>query len=656
MKRPSIKDSYIVRFFAYLTHLFYRLLPFGLPGRLFTSYGAVDRAFRNSGIGRAIARAESGGGKTSRLLRRKLAYAMNQSLIIKGASAFWRLLCRCSMRTFGTLFVTMGAYSALMYWLFTVIWGSSVVSGLTLFWGIGFLAIGVLMLFSEVSLGYALSHSFFFGKLIVSALGVSDGGIRSVERKGQGGYVVAVPLGMALGAIGALTSPIWILVGFVALLLILMVLAIPEAGVVMLIFVTPFMGLLPKSELWPVLLIALPVVAFVGKLLRGNRAFHLEVQDMPVLLIAVLFLLSGFSFAGNGAWNGALLSTLTVIAYFLVVNLIATPQWMNRCRVALILSAALSAMLGIVQFILTAVSTAGTFDFVTVGASVHAGFHDRVTFGYFLAIAFPFAVSAFAAKNNRYRLFTGLAIVLIVAGTVVAYIPGVMLALLVELVVFVLLYYPYAFPFTLLGGGLAAFLSVLLPIRARDGIRAWLGTDYSGLAPYRASLDGLTERILFGGGEGVFGYGSGFSRLLFGLGYGGLERFSMYYTSAPVYAVVASLNFWSYRLLEGGIFGVILPAAFLFLLCQNCFSLMRRLPGESIKYFALTGVGLIAGMLTVNGFCYTWYDPAARMIFFIATAMIAADARSERAGRVVIPEDMATPGFAAEMEYYGAGL
>ncbi|MBR6726881.1 MAG: hypothetical protein IKM08_01690, partial [Clostridia bacterium] len=376
MKKPSIRDSYIVRFFAYLTHLFYTLLPFGLLARIFTSYSATDRAFRNSGIGRAIDRAEHGGGRTKRAVRRNIALAMNKSRISNSASAFWRLICGCSLRTFGALFLTMGIYSAGMYWLFSAIWESDVVSSINLYWGAGFIVLGIVLLFSNHSLGYALSKSFFFGKLVVAALGVSDGGVRTVQKVGQRGYVVAVPLGMALGAVGALTSPINLLMGFVALLLVLMILAIPEAGVVLLIFAAPFVGVLPGDDLWLIPLILIPFLAYFGKLLRGNRVFHLEIQDLPVLLMLLLFLLSGFSFAGEGSWRGALLSALLVAAYFLVVNLIATPNWMGRCRMALILSAALSSVIAIAQFIYGAVTAVGEFDYLAVGNAVRAGFAD----------------------------------------------------------------------------------------------------------------------------------------------------------------------------------------------------------------------------------------------------------------------------------------
>lgn len=654
MKRPDTGASYILRFFAYLSHVFCSLLPHSLLGRFFTSYSRTDRVFRRSAIGRGIRRAESGGGRARRSLRRNVALAMNKSLISNSAAVLWRVLCRCSLRTFGALFATMGAYTALMYWLFSAVWESNVVSTVNLFWGLGFALIGILLLFSDLSLGYALSKSFFFGKLIVSALGVSDGGIRTVERVGRAGYVVAIPLGMALGAIGALVSPLWLLAAFVVLLLVTMVLSIPESGVVVLIFAVPFVGFLPNNGFLLVSLTVLPFVAYFGKLLRGNRAFHLEVQDIPVLLMAFLFLLSGFSFAGQSVWRGALLAALLAASYFLFVNLIATPRWMSRCRMSLVLSAALSALVGIVQFLAEAVGSVNGFDLLTVGQTVTAGFSDRVSFSYFLLIAFPFAVMTFLSVGERYRLIIGLALTLIVAAAVMACVPSVLLAMAVMCIALFLLCRRNAVSVTLAGVGVGGFLAYLMPSRARDTVLGFLRADVAGLSPYASTLNGLAGRILFGG-EGVFDSGSGLSVLLFGLGRGGLERICVFYTAAPAEAMVHAMGFWTYRLLEGGVIGVLLPAAFLLMLSQNCFSLMRRSADGGKNTFALTGIALIVGLLLNSLFHYTWYDPSAMLMFFAATGMIVAEARGEWQSRVDPVDEMTEPGQAAELEYYGAG-
>ena len=124
--------------------------------------------------------------------------------------------------------------------------------------------------------------------------------------------------------------------------------------------------------------------------------------------------------------------------------------------------------------------------------------------------------------------------------------------------------------------------------------------------------------------------GAGISRLLFGIGNGGIERFCALYTTLPASVVTRSLNFWLYSLLEGGVIGVLLPAAFFFLLVQGCFSTLRLGVPKSHRYAAIAGVVMVCGVLILSVFRYSWYDPAALAFFFVATAMIGADTRYAR--------------------------
>jgi hypothetical protein len=163
----------------------------------------------------------------------------------------------------------------------------------------------------------------------------------------------------------------------------------------------------------------------------------------------------------------------------------------------------------------------------------------------------------------------------------------------------------------------------------------------------------LMGRIFFENGSGIFGKGAGLSRFLFGLGSGGVEQFCTLYTSLPPTRVAASLNFWSYRMLEGGILGVLLPAFFFFLLLQNCFSLMtlHRVIGKHTM--ALAGISAVVGVLVFSFFHYVWYDYATLVAFFLATALVAADARYQRAKEAILKRESMSDGSAAELEYYG---
>ena len=128
----------------------------------------------------------------------------------------------------------------------------------------------------------------------------------------------------------------------------------------------------------------------------------------------------------------------------------------------------------------------------------------------------------------------------------------------------------------------------------------------------------------------------------------------MLYTLTDSAMLCSSMNFWLYRLLEGGILGVLLPAAFLFLLCQNCFSLLASTKSREVQMSAITGVVLVVGVLIMSIFRYVWYDPAALLAFFLAVAVVTATARYERS-RMAHEEEEETNENVIEVEYYGKG-
>ncbi len=652
MKRESRhgwRSSYIVRLFAFVTQFVYSVISEGFLGRVFTSYKAVNEKFLASRIGSRPHRRRSKGVRVT--LRRNVATAMNRSLILRGGSALIQGLYRCSLRTIGLFLSTAGLYAALMYWLLSVIWGNDLVGAMSLFGGLSLLLVGVPMLFSDMSLGHALAKGAFFGKLMAAVFGVSDYVLRDIDRQGRNRYAVAVSLGMVVGAVSALISPFYLLAGAIGALVVLLVLSVPEAGVMLLIVFLPFAGFLPNGREWLIAAAVLPLVSYLGKLLRGNRSFHIELQDLPVAVMAVLFLLSGISIAQGGVWHTALTGALMACVYLFIVNVIATPRWLDRCRISLLVSATAAALLGGVQFII-AVVTGGWSSFAELGAAVHAGFADRTTFAYFLTLAFPFTLSAFVSVNRKYRFPAGFAMLTVAGAVLLTWVQSAMIAVVAMVLIFLLLHDRRTFPFVLVGTGLLPVVLAILPNRARTALFAAL-RENSGTAIARSlSAGSFAGQVFFENGVGLFDRSAGLARFFFGLGCGGIEQVCALYTTLPPAMISRSLNFWLYRMLEGGLLGVLVPAAFFFLLYQNGFSMLRCKVPKEHRFSAISGIVMTSGLLILSIFRYAWYDPAALAFFFIAAAIVAADARY---ARFRCPEEAPLPkdGSVAEFDYYG---
>lgn len=652
MKTKRMRESYVVRFFRFLTQFVYEALGAGALGRFFAAYHTSDGLFHRSRAGRFFERIERGGGRAYCLMRRNIALAIENSLLRRGVWHLVEVLLLSSLRTIGVFFLTAGTYSIIVYGLFLFVWNIDIVGAIQFYAGCAAVLMGIFLLFFDHSVGFVLRKSIFFRKIFVPLFGASEESLKDIPRVGRQSVYIAVPLGMLIGALSALTSPLYIIVGAVAAFVILSVLATPESGVLLLLLLLPFFGFLPNGTAWLVAAIALPMVAYLLKLLRGNRAFHMDVQDFVVLLLLLFTVLSGVSVAGRSAWYGALISALAISAYFFVVNVIATPRWLNRCRTALIISATVSALIGIVQFVLAAIEQLGDVPLSTLGETVCAGFVDRTTFAYYLIIAFPFALFAFLRGEKQHRLLSGLALVAILIATVLTWVQSAWIALAVMIVVFALIHERRFFPFILTLCLLTPTVYAFLPVRARSFILQLMRSNSSATFAKSVYAGEVASRIFFGSGEGLYSKQQGLLRLLFGLGNGGFEQICQIYVSTAPADTAASLNFWLYRLLEGGILGVLLPALLLFFMLQNCFSLLRM--GASTKKLMspTVGVAMVVGVLVHGIFRYAWYDYTALTVFFVAAALIGADARYQRRQREVDCAEKKSDGFSAQLDYY----
>ncbi len=627
------------RFFARLTDRFYKAVANSPIGRIFTAYPAAEQSFRESGT---VYLADLRRGKTAkRPLRRGMARAIDRSFLRRAVYLLINGICHCSLRTVGMFLLTSGAYSAIVTWLIASVWREGVPDAYMLFSGIGVALVGALLLFSEHSMAYVLEKGVISGWLLKGLMGLSDESLKDIPQKGKAQYAIAVPLGMAVGTLTAFTGPLYLLLALLAAVLVLAVLSVPESGIIVLLALAPFYGFVPHASLWLVLGAFLVLVGYCFKLLRGTRAFHMELQDLAVLLLLLFALSSAVSARGGGAAVGVITAVLLMALYFPVVNMFSTPHWLLRSRWALLLSATGASVLGIFQFVLAAVLAFGGHGeaaMAELGTAVCAGFSDHAVFAYFMVLAFPFALHAFIRSKRQYRLASGFACVAIAAAITLSWVQSAWIALAVEIVVITLLCKRYTLPYFVGGGAIGVGGWFLLPAvwRQRIGLTLRQTADISSV---RTDVAGeLAARLFFENEGGFFGRGAGMLRLLFGLGHDGLEAVCVLYTALPHEEVLSSFNFWLYRLAEGGIVGVILPAALFFLVLQNCFSLMRRATDVRSAVAPVSGVALICGVLTMSLFRYSWGDPAALLLFFMAIALVGADARNRRSfERAMVP-------------------
>lgn len=632
----------IGRFFAFLTDRVYHAVSAGPLGRLFGSYERADRYFHKT----ALVRAAHPPRRRYQTVtaRGRIAAAMEKSVLRRGAYGLMQGFLRCSLRTVGSFFLTSGIYSALISLLVAVVWQERAPNGFYLFLAFAVTLFGGMLLFSDRSVGYAVYTGRLTGTLLHDSLGVSSDAMREIPEIGKSMCAVAVPLGMLFGSITAFTGPFYPFLVLLLSVLMLVILTTPEAGILIALLSAPFAGLLPHAALWLALLVVVSGLGYLGKLLRGTRAFRMEIQDFALLLLLVGMLLTGVSAAGGSAIRTTALCAVLILCYFPAVNILATPTWLLRCRWGLLFSATATALMGIIQFVLsliTALQGTRGVSMEALGGAVRAGFSDNGMFAFFMVIAFPFTLHAFMrAKSAAHRTTAGFSCVSVLAATVLTWAQSAWLALLIEIVVLALVCKKQSFPYILIVALLLPIVLLVIPDAYRVAFFAFLR---SGNMTEGGALAG---KVLFSGGEGFFGVGESVKHILFGFGVGGLDRIGVLYGISGT----GNLSFWWTRFFEGGLLGVLLPAIFLFFLLQNCFSILPHGPKTQSAVAPASGIAMVTGALLLFLFVDAWQDPAALLLFFLLCAILTADARHRRILHVR-PENIVQNAAFAEIEF-----
>lgn len=638
----------IGRFFWRISRLIYHLIAASPIGRLFASYGACNSAI--TGQRRREKRKARSRAVRRYTVRRALACAMEQNVLSRALRKMLASLTLCSLRTYGFFFTVAGAVWISLYGVSLFVSLGSVVGWVHFVSGGISLSVGILLLFSDRSIGATLRQNSLLGALLIRVLGVPDDLMKQAKERGTQHYLFASLLAFFVSALGLLIAPPAILAIAACLLLAMMVLSVPEAGLILALFFLPFSKLLVGSDAITAAFLALAVIGYVGKLLRGNRFLRIELQDMPVLLMLLVFFLSGYSVA-KGVWGTVLLFLLLALSYLVAANAMCTPQWFVVGRLTLTVSASLACFVGIGQFLL-ALLTSGDLAGVNVsafGKYVTAGFSDHVAFAYYLVIAFAFLLPSvpMSRRRNRPTLF---AATLLVGGTaVLTFSSAAWLALALAAVVFLLIFECRSFLFLLFGSGTLTGALLLLPQTVRNGAFSIFGDIASPIyQAQRAQGRHIFSKIMLGDGEL---YRHGTLRLIFGAGQNGLLTLHTHLAAGADPFSYTAYHLWQLLLVDYGIFGVLAVASFFLILLQNCFSVLAISQAHDRPMYAFIGIALTSALILFGFFAYVWYDIATLAAFFLATGLVAAAMRYYRHRREKLPEQDANAKLLAQIEY-----
>ncbi|MGM9684465.1 MAG: O-antigen ligase family protein [Eubacteriales bacterium] len=591
--------SVIMAFFDRIASAFYSALAGGLFGRIFTAYSAEQAAFERG----AVKTYFSGSGKVRkymRSVRRTLSEAFERSRILGFLDDASDVLLSTSLKVCGNFLLSSGLYTVLVYFLRQIVPVFEASDPGFIITGVIFILAAMPMLTSRESIAQTLGRSRIAVLVLDNAFGFREESFDIPVRHSRLKTNMSIILGMLFGIATLFVSPLSICVAAALVLASALIIATPEIGVVATLFMLPFFAAFDNGTTVLTGLVLICALGYLIKLIRGKRIIRFEILDIAVIAFAVMLALSGIiSTGGKLSLESALVCCALMLIYFLVVNMMRTTVWLDRCVTALVSSAVITALYGILQYIF------GTLDtrwqdmryFSDIKGRAVSFFDNPNVLAFYLAIIFPFALSLTARSRTRKGKFLGAFSVLsIVICAVFTWCRGAWLAMIAVALLFLLICSKKTPKFILVFCLAIPLLPILLPsnVIRRFGSIGDISdsSTFYRIYTWRASLRAALDNPVGGVGFGT----SAFAEVYPLYAYAGME------------AAEHSHNLFLQIMFGMGITGLAVFLISMFLYVQKSFEYFKAPQSRISSLMADAALCAVAGALIMGMFDYIWYD------------------------------------------------
>ena len=619
-KKKERNPGLIIGFFNFISVAIMNALCSGIFGKLFTSYDKMEKKARKSLFLGTLAREPEGREKS---LRRRLLKCFDESLTmtaLKRTIGFFRF---CSLNFYGTFFATFGAYSVII----TVIKASVSDSGIsadlfasrTLWSSLIIFLTSLPLLASKRSLLSLVSESVTLRALFEDGLGVPEDKFSEMPRKRiKGAYFAAVIVGMLASGVTYFADPLTVIGAIAFVFAVCLFISFPEIGVIVTIFIAPFLGFVERPSTILAVMVGITAVSYFLKFIVGKRAFTVRLADVMVLLLGILLLFGGVITAGGAkSLSSAVMYTVLILSYFLVVNLMNTREWLDRCIAAVAVPSGLIAAIGILGYA-TVNMPAKWIDtemFADIGSRAVSTFDNPNMLATYLLMTAPFI---WMYLRRRETSGSGRVIALVggaasVICMVLTWSRGGWLGIITAAVIFLLINYRYVLKYFIAVGLLSPVWLMLLPNNIINRFTS-IGnladsSTYYRLYTWKGTLKLLAEHFV--GGIGV-----------------GHSAFSQIY---PLYAYVGteitmhSHNLFLELAVEIGIMGLLVFLIAVFMILQRGFGCIKYHSDDRNAVAAVSAaIAGVAGALVHGMVDHIWYNYRVFFMFWIVAAIVCA--------------------------------
>ena len=623
------EGSAIIRGLLALASGIYKRIGSGIYGFIFGSYDTMCETYDDSMLGQEQSR------KRSRFCR-FVSRGIEKSFYVNSISAMMRYLSRLSLRVLAVFLMSAGFYTFLAQTLIYLVKNelntvSIAVSALMIL-------LGLPLLFSGKSLCRAVSESLFAGNIIRGLCAFKE---RDLKYDGEptGKKGIAFNLGLPFGILSCVVDPVLIVIAVLGIIAAYMVVSNAEFGYNAIIFMLPFLVVLPRPTIILAGLVIFTFFSYLIKLIMGKRYFKVELMDIFVVCFMTVMMLGGIvSYGGTQSVEAASIYTSLILGYFLTVGLVNSKEALKRTVKILGVSMLLVALVGVYQNYTGNVSAEWihTEMYDSIEGRVVSTFENPNMLGEYLILLLPIVAGAMFGEKSYYKKPMYLAC-FAVGGLCLVYTwaRGAWLGFILAAVLFMLMWNKKAMGLIVAGMVALPFSIPFLPqsIVSRFtsiGDLTDTSTNYR-VFIWRGSANLASDYALTGIGVGEQAFG----------------RVYPYYSFAGIETAPHAHNLFLQLFIEVGIFGFIIFLAMLICLLQSGFTLAKK--GDD-KETRLIGCGALAGIFAalLQGMTdYIWYNYRVYFIFWIVIGIVCAAERIDRANRA--KKTVAADDYVAEL-------
>ncbi len=308
-----------------------------------------------------------------------LMNTLEQSALLRAFRALFGGFIGCSTACYGLFGLLYGLIGILLYFVAPFLYDGLRPSFLYLVIAIAFAILSIPLLASLKPFSHMLGGSRIGHWLLVRFLGVSQDRLQaSFPKTPTWAYFLFCLFGV-LSAVGSFfIHPLIIPLSLMAIGIVGLIFAYPEAGVILSTVALPLVWLDQRMLMWPVVCILLTWGSFGIKLLLLHRTIRFDLLDRVMLILGglmLVFTFTGVNVTAMTIWQGLCL-VIFLSGYFLIVNLMNTRAHIRRCLVGVGLSVVVVTLLSYLRNVPTdgLVWLEGS----RAGDAIIAGFRDGV--------------------------------------------------------------------------------------------------------------------------------------------------------------------------------------------------------------------------------------------------------------------------------------